>query len=60
MVPLAPERYKIQLTISRETHDKRRRVQALARHTFPAGEASLFFGGEAPELVGQKDEGPNS
>jgi 5-methylcytosine-specific restriction endonuclease McrA len=38
VVPLAPERYKIQLTISRETHDKLRRVQALARHTSPSGD----------------------
>ncbi len=29
--PLAPERYRIQLTVSRETHDKFRRAQALLR-----------------------------
>ena len=34
VTPLAPERYKIQLTISRETHDTLGRVQALARHIF--------------------------
>jgi hypothetical protein len=43
VVPLAPERYKIQLTISRETHDKLRRVQALARHTIPAGDLAGIF-----------------
>jgi hypothetical protein len=43
VVSLAPERYKIQLTISRETHDKLRLVQALARHTFPAGDLAEIF-----------------
>jgi hypothetical protein len=38
VTPLAPERYKIQLTISRETHDTLRRVQALARHAIPTGD----------------------
>jgi hypothetical protein len=35
---LAPQRYRVQLTISRETHDKLRRVQALVRHTIPTGD----------------------
>ena len=43
VTPLAPERYKIQLTISRETYDKLRRVQALARHTIPSGDAAEIF-----------------
>ena len=32
VTPLAPERYKLQVTLSRETHEKLRRAQALARH----------------------------
>ena len=40
---LAPERYKIQLTTSRETHDALRRVQALARHTIPTGDLAEIF-----------------
>ena len=36
--PLAPESYKIQCTISRETHDKLRRAQDLLRHTIPNGD----------------------
>jgi hypothetical protein len=36
--PLAPERYKMQFTISRETHEKLRRAQALARHAIPSGD----------------------
>jgi hypothetical protein len=38
IVPLAPERFKLQLTISRETHDTLRRLQALMRHTIPSGD----------------------
>jgi hypothetical protein len=33
VTPLAPERYKVQVTFTRETHDKLRRVQDLARPT---------------------------
>ncbi len=43
IVPLAPERYKVQLTISRETHDKLRRVQALVRHTIPDGDPAEIY-----------------
>lgn len=41
--PLAPERYRIQLTVSRETHDKFRRAQALLRHAVPSGDAAEIF-----------------
>jgi hypothetical protein len=40
---LAPERYKVQFTISRETQDKLRRVQALARHAIPSGDPAEIF-----------------
>jgi hypothetical protein len=40
---LAPERYKLQLTMSRETHDKLRRVQDLMRHTNPTGDPAVIF-----------------
>lgn len=40
---LAPERYKVQFTVSRETHDKLRRVQDLLRHTFPSGDPAAIF-----------------
>lgn len=38
VMPLAPERYKLQVTLSRETHEKLRRAQALARHSLPDGD----------------------
>jgi hypothetical protein len=40
---LAPERYKVQFTVSRETHDKLRRVQALLRHAIPDGDVAIIF-----------------
>ena len=41
--PLAPQRYKVQITISRETHDKLRRVQDLLRHVVPDGDPAVIF-----------------
>jgi 5-methylcytosine-specific restriction endonuclease McrA len=43
VAPLAPERYKIQMTVSRETHDKLRRVQDLMRHQLPDGDVAAVF-----------------
>jgi len=41
--PLSPERYKVQFTISTETHDKLRRAQDLMRQTIPNGDPSTIF-----------------
>jgi hypothetical protein len=41
--PLAPDRYKVQLTVSRETYEKLRRAQDLLRHTIPNGDAAAIF-----------------
>jgi hypothetical protein len=38
VTPLAPERYKLQVTISREAHDHLRRAQDLLRHAIPSGD----------------------
>jgi hypothetical protein len=43
MSPLAPDRYKVQFTVSRETFDKLRRAQDLLRHTIPNGDPSAIF-----------------
>src|SRR6185312_11150415 len=43
MTPLTPERYKIQFTVSRETHDKLRRAQDLLRHAVPNGDPAEIF-----------------
>jgi hypothetical protein len=41
--PLAPERYKIQVTVSREAHDKLRRAQDLLRHVVPNGDPAIIL-----------------
>ena len=38
IAPLAPERYKIQVTVGAETHAKLRRAQDLLRHCIPDGD----------------------
>ena len=43
VTPLAPERSKIQFTVSRDTHDKLRRAQDLLRHSIPNGDPALVF-----------------
>ena len=43
VLPLAPERYKVQLTIGRATHDKLRRAQDLLRHVVPDGDPAAIF-----------------
>jgi hypothetical protein len=43
IAPLAPERYKVQFTVTRETHDKLRRVQDLLRHSVPNGDPAAIF-----------------
>jgi 5-methylcytosine-specific restriction endonuclease McrA len=53
IVPLAPERYKIQFTASRETHDKLRRAQELLRHTIPDGDVSAVVDRALTVLVEQ-------
>ena len=43
VTPLAPERYKVQFTISQETHNKLRRVQDLLRHSIRNGDPAAIF-----------------
>jgi 5-methylcytosine-specific restriction endonuclease McrA len=42
MEPRAPERDKIQLTVSRETYQKLRRAQDLLRHSVPDGDPAVI------------------
>ena len=41
--PLAPERYKIQFTVSRETYEQLQRAQDLLRHSVPNGDPAVIF-----------------
>ena len=43
VAPLAPERYKVQFTVTRETYDKLRRAQDLLRHSIPNGDPAAIF-----------------
>ena len=43
VIPLAPERFKVQFTISRETRDKLQQVQDLMRHVAPNGDPATIF-----------------
>ena len=42
IAPLSPERFKLQVTMSRETHDVLREVQDLMRHSVPNGDAAVI------------------
>jgi 5-methylcytosine-specific restriction endonuclease McrA len=39
----SPERYRVQFTIGKESHDKLRRVQALLRREIPDGDPAAIF-----------------
>lgn len=41
--PLAPEHFKVQFTVGRETHDKLRRAQDLLRHAVPDGDPAAIL-----------------
>jgi hypothetical protein len=40
---LAPERYEVQFTVGRKTHDKLRRAQDLLRYAIPNGDPAEIF-----------------
>jgi hypothetical protein len=41
--PTSPERYRVQFTVGRETHDKLRRLQDLLRREIPDGDPGAIF-----------------
>ena len=41
--PMAPERYRVQFTVNRETYDTLRRAQDLLRHAVPNGDVAVIF-----------------
>jgi 5-methylcytosine-specific restriction endonuclease McrA len=43
LTPLAPERYKLQVTLTRDTYEKLHRVQDLLRHSTPAGDLAVIL-----------------
>ena len=53
LTPTAPERYALQLTIGKGTHDKLRRAQALLGHAVPSGELAEVLDRALDALIGQ-------
>jgi hypothetical protein len=53
VAPVAPERYALQLTIGKSTHDKLRYAQALLSHQIPAGEIAEVLDRALDALIGQ-------
>jgi 5-methylcytosine-specific restriction endonuclease McrA len=51
--PTAPEQYRVQFTILRETHEKLRRAQELLRHVIPNGDPAAIFDRALTLLVEQ-------
>ena len=41
--PTSPERYRVQFTMGKKSHEKLRRVQDLLRREIPSGDAGLIF-----------------
>ena len=59
LTPLAPDRYEVQLTVTRATHDKLRRAQDLLRHSIPAGDLAEIVD-RAVTPLSPISSGPNS
>lgn len=43
IAPLRPERFRLQITMNQETHDRLRQLQNLMRHSIPNGDAALII-----------------
>jgi hypothetical protein len=43
MMPLTPERYRLQFTVTRETQEKLRLIQDLLRREIPDGNPAVIF-----------------
>jgi len=56
VAPLAPERYAVQCTVSRETHDKLRYAQALLGHSIPSGELAQVLDRALDALIAKLEQ----
>lgn len=57
VTPLAPARYKVQVTLSRSTHDKLRRAQDLLRHAIPTGDLAVLLDRALTLLLADLEKG---
>ena len=55
VAPLAPERYKVQCTVGRETLEKLRRAQDMLRHSIPNGDPAAIFDRALTLLLAELD-----
>ena len=56
VAPLAPERFRIQFTVSRVTHDRLLRAQDLLRHAIPNGDPAAIFDRALITLIAQLEK----
>ncbi|MEP7027716.1 MAG: HNH endonuclease signature motif containing protein [Candidatus Eisenbacteria bacterium] len=54
--PLSAQRYSIQVTVSKATHDKIRQAQALLRHANPSGDLAIVLDHMADAFLLQKQK----
>jgi hypothetical protein len=54
--PLAPERFALQVTISKSTHDKLRHAQELLSHALPSGDVADVLDRALDALIGQLEK----
>lgn len=56
VAPLSPERYAIQITIRKSTHDKLRHAQSLLAHAMPAGDVAEVLDRALDALIVQLEK----
>jgi len=56
IMPLAPQRYRVQLTIGAETNEKLRRVRDLLRHDIPDGDLAQVFDRALTRLLAELEK----
>jgi hypothetical protein len=56
VVPLTPERYAIQVSISKATHDRLRQAQALLSHAIPSGDVAEVIDRALAALITQLEK----
>jgi len=56
LAPLAPERFALQLTVGRGTHDKLRHAQDLLGHQVPSGDLAQVLDRALDALIGQLEK----
>ena len=56
MKPHAPERFALQFTIGKDTHDKLRYVQSLLSHRLPSGDVAQVLDRALDALMGQLEK----